>query len=98
MELSTEASMKKRKGSLTTVSETVSAPQLLERRSKSGGRDIVAMTLRLSREAWREPHDMALSEDVSINTLVLSAVNEYRRTRGLPPLKPVPSVSTARSH
>ena len=85
--------MRKRKGSLTTVSDTVSAPQPPERRSKSGGRDVVAMTLRLSREAWRELHDMALSEDVSINTLVLSAVNEYRRARGLPPLKPVPTVT-----
>jgi hypothetical protein len=54
------------------------------------------MTLRLSRETWRELHDMALSEDVSINTLVLSAINEYRRTRGLPPLKPVPSISTTK--
>jgi predicted HicB family RNase H-like nuclease len=85
--------MRKRKGSLTTVSETVSVPQPEQRRSKSGGRDIVAMTIRLSREAWRELHDMALSEDVSINTLVLSAMNEYRRTRGLPPLKPTPSVT-----
>jgi predicted HicB family RNase H-like nuclease len=93
MELSAETVMRKRKGSLTKVSETVSAPQPLERRSKSGGRDVVAMTLRLSREAWRELHDMALSEDVSINTLVLSAVNEYRSTRGLPPLKPTPSVT-----
>jgi predicted DNA-binding ribbon-helix-helix protein len=85
--------MRKRKGSLTTVSETVSAPQLEERRSKSGGRNVVAMTLRLSREAWRELHDMALSEDVSINTLVLTMANEYRRARGLPSLKPTPSVT-----
>jgi predicted HicB family RNase H-like nuclease len=85
--------MRKRKGSLTTVSETVSAPQSEERRSKSGGRTVVAMTLRLSREAWRELHDMALSEDVSINTLVLTMANEYRRARGLPPLKPTPSVT-----
>lgn len=85
--------MKKRKGSLTGVAERVSSPPAEQRRTKSGGRDVVAMTLRLSREAWRELHDMALSEDVSINTLVLSAINEYREQRGLPPLRPTPSVT-----
>lgn len=83
--------MTKRK--TTTVSGAVSAPQPFERRSKSGGRDVVTMTLRLNREAWRELHNMALSEDVSINTLILSAVNEYRHRRRLAPLKPVTTVA-----
>jgi hypothetical protein len=94
MKLSAETAMKKRKGSLTGVAERVSIAPAQERRTKSGGREIVAMTLRLSREAWRELHDMALSEDVSINTLILTMANEYRDARGLSPLKPVPTSTT----
>jgi hypothetical protein len=36
---------------------------------------------------------MAMSDDVSINTLVFNALNREREARGLPPLKPVPSIT-----
>jgi len=91
MELSTEAPMKTRKGSLTGVAERISPPPSEKGRSKSQGRDVVTMTIRFSREAWREVHDMAMSDDVSINTLVLNALNREREARGLAPLKPVPT-------
>jgi predicted DNA-binding ribbon-helix-helix protein len=92
MELSTEPIMKKRKGSLAIASETISGPEAPEYRSKSGGGDVIGITLRLSREAWRDLHEMAVKENVSLNTLMLMMANEYRRTRSLPLLKPTPTI------
>lgn len=82
---------KKRKGSLTAASEKVSVAQPERRHSRSTGGDTVATTIRFSREAWREVHDMAISNDLSVQQLVFNALNRERAAQGLPPLKPVPS-------
>jgi predicted HicB family RNase H-like nuclease len=53
------------------------------RRSRGKG-DMVGMTIRFTPAQWRTVHEMAMSEGVSINQLIIDALNERRR--GLPPL------------
>jgi|SRR5215472_16176106 len=89
MELSAEPVMKKRKGSLESAHEAVvTAPPRQERRARRGEQPNVAMTIRLNRETWDELSQMARSDHVSINELILNALNQMRGTRGLPSLKP----------
>jgi predicted HicB family RNase H-like nuclease len=83
--------MKKRKGSLTSAAEKAAAkPAEARKRTRSLGGDIVGLTLRVSKDAWRELHDMAFTENISINMLAFEAFNHYRQAKGLPPLKPLP--------
>ncbi len=53
------------------------------RRSRGKG-DMVGMTIRFTPTQWRTVHEMAISEGVSINQLIIDALNERRH--GLPPL------------
>jgi predicted HicB family RNase H-like nuclease len=83
--------MRKRKGSLTSAAEKAAAkPAPAQQRTRSLGREVVGLTLRVSSDAWRELHQMAFTKNISINTLVLEALNHYRQSEGLPPLKPLP--------
>jgi hypothetical protein len=85
-------SVKERKGSLKSAHDRMAAtpkPELREKRR--GGGKIVGTTIRWDSESWQAIHDMAIKERVSINTLLLNAVNLYRHQQGLPPLKPAPT-------
>src|SRR6516164_1675570 len=88
MELSQEPAMKKRKGSLENAHEVVATAPRQERRAKRGQQPNVAMTIRLNRETWNELTHMAMADGVSINELILNALNRERDARGLPLLKP----------
>jgi hypothetical protein len=84
--------MKQRKGNLKTAYDRMAATPKPEQRGKrQGGGQIVGTTIRWDSESWQALHDMAIKEWVSINTLLLNALNLYRHEQGLPPLKPVPT-------
>jgi hypothetical protein len=80
--------MKKRKGSLETAHDAVATAPRQERRAKRGAQPNVAMTIRLNRETWNELTQMAMADHVSVNELILNALNRERQARGLPLLKP----------
>ena len=77
----------KRRGSLESAHEIMATPSTRQPRRKKGEELTVAMTIRLNRETWNELHQMALSDRLSINELILKALNREREARGLPPLK-----------
>jgi hypothetical protein len=84
--------MKQRKGSLKTAHDRMAATLKPEQGPKRrGSEQIVGVTSRWHSESWQAIHDMAIKERVSINTLLLNAVNLYRHQQGLPPLKAAPT-------
>ena len=79
MELLTDSDMKQRRGSLKTAHDRMTAtPKPEQRGRRRGGGQVVGTPIRWNSESWQAIHDMAIKERVSINTLLLNAVNLYR--------------------
>lgn len=47
----------------------------------------VALTIRLPHTEWTRVHKLALAEQISIQTLVIQALNHYLESKGQKPLK-----------
>ena len=56
------------------------------KRRRKGTGEIVCITLRLSPTQWRNAHNLALSEGMSINELAITGINRILEDRGLPEL------------
>jgi hypothetical protein len=74
-----------KKANLASFKESAAtpAPVLVERRR--GKHEIVAMTIRVPRAGWERLHTLALSEGVSLQSLVLRGLNRVFAEKGLKP-------------
>jgi predicted HicB family RNase H-like nuclease len=73
-----------KKSGLGQFVEPQPPPAPTRRRNRGKGEKWVGMTIRFTHEQWRTVHEMAMSEGVSINQLVIDGLNALRH--GLPPL------------
>ena len=64
--------------------ETKEEPK--RKRRKKGTGEVVCITLRLSPTQWRNAHNLALNEGMSINELAIAGINRLLEDRGLPEL------------
>ena len=65
-------------------SESKSEAQETKPREKQRGKgDVVALTVRLSRDDWQRVHQLALSEGVSIQRLAVDGLSKLFEEKGL---------------
>lgn len=80
---------KKKSGALAAFAATgESEPtkkQAAPKRSRGVG-EVVALSVRLKRNDWKRVHELALSEGVSIHSLLIDGLSKAFIERGLPPL------------
>jgi hypothetical protein len=89
MELSEGQTVKKESGLKNfTEPRKVEMPSA---RKRSGDEPIVGLTLRLSRNAWKDLHEWAFANNASINSFVFDVLNRQRLQENLPPLEPLPA-------
>jgi hypothetical protein len=68
------------------IEEGITSQQVKEKPSKRkrGTRDIVALSVRISRADWKRLHELALDEGISINQLALKGFSRLFKEKGLP--------------
>lgn len=63
---------------------STSAPEQAEAKERQRGKgDVVALTLRLSRDDWQRVHQLALSEGISIQKLAVEGLSKMFEEKGL---------------
>jgi hypothetical protein len=68
----------------TTEDAGTSAPEQAEAKERQRGKgDVVALTLRLSRDDWQRVHQLALSEGISIQKLAVEGLSKMFEEKGL---------------
>ncbi|OQX02239.1 MAG: hypothetical protein BWK73_43400 [Thiothrix lacustris] len=68
----------------TTEDTSTSAPEQAEAKERQRGKgDVVALTLRLSRDDWQRVHQLALSEGISIQKLAVEGLSKMFEEKGL---------------
>lgn len=68
----------------TTEDTSTSAPEQAEAKERQRGKgDVVALTLRLSRDDWQRVHQLALSEGISIQKLTTEGLSKLFEAKGL---------------
>ena len=59
-------------------------PQLTDTKPRQRGKgDVVALTVRLSRDDWQRVHQLALSEGISIQKLAVEGLSKLFKEKGL---------------
>lgn len=73
----------------TTVKDTkeFSENEPISRNRVRGKREVVALTLRVSRGEWERLHQLAVSEGTSIQSLALEGLSHVFTKKGLPPIE-----------
>ena|SRR5919106_6516326 len=68
------------------IEEDITSQQIKEKPSKRkrGTRDVVALSVRISRADWKRLHELALDEGISINQLALRGFSRLFEEKGLP--------------
>lgn len=68
---------------------STNVPEQAETKERQRGKgDIVALTLRLSRDDWQRVHQLALSEGISIQKLAVEGLSKMFEEKGLKGLSP----------
>ena len=63
---------------------STNAPEQVEAKARQRGKgDVVALTLRLSRDDWQRVHQLALSEGISIQKLTMEGLSRMFEEKGL---------------
>lgn len=67
-----------------TEDTSTNAPEQVEAKARQRGKgDVVALTLRLSRDDWQRVHQLALSEGISIQKLTMEGLSRMFEEKGL---------------
>ena len=73
-----------KQGRQAETNEDTSAPEQAEAKERQRGKgDVVALTLRLSRDDWQRVHQLALSEGISIQKLAVEGLSKMFEEKGL---------------
>ena len=73
-----------KQGRQTEHPEDTSTAELTEAKERQRGKgDVVALTLRLSRDDWQRVHQLALSEGISIQKLTMEGLSRMFEEKGL---------------
>ena len=68
---------------------STNVPEQAETKERQRGKgDVVALTLRLSRDDWQRVHQLALSEGISIQKLAVEGLSKMFEEKGLKGLSP----------
>jgi hypothetical protein len=68
----------------TNEDTSTNAPEQVEAKARQRGKgDVVALTLRLSRDDWQRVHQLALSEGISIQKLAVEGLSKMFEEKGL---------------
>jgi len=63
---------------------STNVPEQAETKERQRGKgDVVALTLRLSRDDWQRVHQLALSEGISIQKLAVEGLSKMFEEKGL---------------
>lgn len=73
-------------GKISKKTKELGEEEQIARDRMRGKRDIVALTLRVSRGEWERLHQLAVSEGTSIQSLAIEGLSHIFTKKGLPPL------------
>jgi hypothetical protein len=66
--------------------QTIERPSTIENQRQRGKHAIVGLNIRFTRQQWERVHQLALTEGVSIQKLVMQGLSQIFRDKGLPAL------------